>query len=73
MQKSFFLSSSSNPLLKTLPNGEYSNLAFSATCGLYPKPSPVKYSYFSDSPDESAEILAVSLSRIFISSVSYHH
>ena len=34
---------SSNPLLKTLPDGEFSNLTFSATPVLYPKFSPVKY------------------------------
>ena len=37
-----FLSSFSNPLLKTLSYGEYSNLACSTTPGLYPKSSPVK-------------------------------
>ena len=37
-----------NPLLKTSPNGEYSNLALSATPGLYPRYSPVKYSYLSN-------------------------
>ena len=38
-----FLPSFSNPLLKALPSGEYSNLAGSATHGVYPKSSPVKY------------------------------
>ena len=42
-------------LLKSSPTGEYSNLAFSTTLGLYPKPSPVKYSYLSDSLDDNAE------------------
>ena len=43
-------------LLKSSPTGEYSNLAFSTTLGLYPKPSPVKYSYLSNSLDDNAEI-----------------
>ena len=60
-----FLSFSSKALLKTLPNGEYSNLAFSTTPGLYPKSSPVKYSYFSNSPDDNTEILAASLSKSY--------
>ena len=38
--------------------GEYSNLACSTTPGLYPKSSPVKYSYL----DDNAEIVAASLS-----------
>ena len=57
-----FLSFSSTPLLKTLPNGEYSNLAGSTIPGLYPKSSPVKYSYLSNFLDDNAEILAASLS-----------
>ena len=32
-----FLSFSSNPLLKILPDGEYSNLACSVALALYPK------------------------------------
>ena len=40
-----FLSFFPNPLLKTLPYEESSNLACSTTPGLHPKPSPVKYSY----------------------------
>ena len=44
-----FLPFSSNPLLKILPNGEYSNLACSTKPDLYPKSSPVKYSYLSNS------------------------
>ena len=42
--------------------GEYSNLACSTTPGLYPKSSPVKYSYLSSSLDDNAEIVAASLS-----------
>ena len=38
----FFLSSSLNPLLKILPNGEYSNFACSTVLGLRPKSSPVR-------------------------------
>ena len=56
---------SSNCLLKTLPNGENSNLTFSTTPGLYPKSLPVKYSYFSNSPDDNADILAVCLSKSY--------
>ena len=58
-----YLSFLFNPLLKTLPNGEYSNLARSTTPVLYPKSSPVKYSYLWNSLDDNAEILAVSLSK----------
>ena len=54
-----------NPLFKALSNGEYPNLAFSTTAGLYSKFSPVKYSYFSHSPDDNAELLAVSLSKSY--------
>ena len=46
-------------------NGEYSNVACSTTPGLYPKSSPAKYSYFSNSPDHSAEILAACLSKLY--------
>ena len=42
-----FLSSLSNPLLKILPYGEYSNLACSIVFDFKPKSSPVKYSYLS--------------------------
>ena len=59
----FFLSSFSNPLLKTLRNQEYSNLACLTTPDLYPKPSPVSYSYLSNYLDDNAEILATSLSN----------
>ena len=55
----------SNPLLKTLLNREYSNLAFSTTSGLYPKSSPVRYSYLFNSLDNNAEILAASLSKSY--------
>ena len=57
-----FLSLSFNPLLKTLYNGEYSNLACSATPVLYSKSLPVKYSCLSNSFDDNADLLAVSLS-----------
>ena len=44
--------SSSNLLLKTWPNGEYSNLTWEhsnqTTTGLYTKSLPIKYSYFSN-------------------------
>ena len=46
-------------------NGKYSNFAFSTTPGLYPKSSPVKYSYFSNSPDDNVEILSASLSKSY--------
>ena len=55
----------SNPLLNILPNGYYSNLACSATPGLYPKSSLVKYSYLSNSLDDTAEILAASLFKSY--------
>ena len=49
-------------LIKVIPDGEYSNLAFSNTHGLYLKSSPVKYSYFSKQfLIDNAEILAASL------------
>ena len=54
------LSYPSNSLLKPLSNGEYSNLAFSTTPGLYPTSLPVKYS-----PDDNAGILAASLSKLY--------
>ena len=54
-----------NALLKTSPNGQYLNLTFSTTPGLYPKFSPVKYSYLSSSVDDNAEILASSLSKSY--------
>ena len=40
-----FLSSSLNPLLKTLLNDEYSNFACSIILGFKPKSSPVNNSY----------------------------
>ena len=54
-----------NTLLKTLPNGEYSNLVCSTILGLYPKSSPVKYSCLSSSLDDNAETLAASLSKSY--------
>ena len=59
------LSSFFNPLLKTVPNGEYSNLVCSATHGLYPKSSQTKYSYLSNSSVGDAEILAASLFKSY--------
>ena len=47
-----FLSDLSNPLVNTLPNREYSNLAYSNASGLYPKSFLVKYSYLGKSPLE---------------------
>ena len=47
-----------------MPHGEYSNLVFSITLGLYPKSSHVKYSYLPKRfLDDNAEILAVSLPK----------
>ena len=60
-----FLFLSSNPLLKTLPNGEYLNLASSTTPGLYFKSSPAKYSYLFSFLDNNTEILAASLSKSY--------
>ena len=55
-----------NALLSDMPNGEYSNLAFSNTLGLCPKSSSVKYSYLSKrSLDDNAEILAASLLKSY--------
>ena len=50
---------------KAFPDGKYWNLTFSSTFGLYPKSSPVKYSYFSNSPLDNADILAACLSRSY--------
>ena len=52
-------------LFKVSPNGEYSDLACSTTTTLYPKSSPVKYSYLSNSVDHNAETLAASLSKLY--------
>ena len=60
-----FLSFSSNPSLNTLPYRGYSNLAFSTTCGLYPKSSPVKYPYLYNLPDDNPEMLATSLCKSY--------
>ena len=56
-----------NLLFKALINGEYSNLACSTTPGLYlgTKSLPVKHSYLSNSLDDNAEIVAVSLSKSY--------
>ena len=51
-------------LIKFIPNGEYSNLAFLNTIGFCLKSLPVKYSYYSGrSLDENAKILAASLPK----------
>ena len=63
-----FLSSSLNPLLKTLPNGEYSNFACSIVLGFKPNSSPVNNSYLSKLIKESADILAASLSKSYCDS-----
>ena len=52
-------------LLEVSPNEEYWNLTFSSTFWLYPKSSPVKYSYFSNSPLDNTDILAASLSKSY--------
>ena len=57
-----FFSSSLNPLLKTLLNDEYSNFAGSIVLGFKPKSSPVNNSSLSKLLEESADILAASLS-----------
>ena len=54
-----------NLSLNTSPNGEYSNVGLSTTPGLYPKSSPVKYSYLCSSLDDNAEILAASQSKSY--------
>ena len=63
-----FLSSSLNPLLNVLPNGEYSNLVCSIVFGLRLKSSPVNNSYLSKLSEESADILAASLSKSYCDS-----
>ena len=63
-----FLSSSLNPLLKTLPYGEYSNFAWSTVLGFKPKSSPVKYSCLSKLLEDNADILAASLSKSYCAS-----
>ena len=60
-----FLSFFPNPLLKTLPYGESSNLACSTTPGLHPKSSPLKYSYLSNSLDDNEEVSAATLSKLY--------
>ena len=62
---SFFVFFSVNPLLKTLPNGEWSNLACSITLGFYPKSSPVRYSFFLKLSEEYVDILAANLSKSY--------
>ena len=57
----FFL----NTLLSNVPNGEYSNFAFSAVLGLRPKSSPVKYAYLSKLLEDNANILAAFLSKSY--------
>ena len=47
-----FLSDLSNPSVNTLPNGEYSNFAYSNASGLYFKSFFSKFSYLDKSPLE---------------------
>ena len=54
-----------NPLLKTLPNGEYSNLVCYIVLGFKPKSSPVNNSYLSKLLDDNTDILAASLSKSY--------
>ena len=65
---SFLSSSLSNPLLKVLTYGEYSNLVCSILLGLRPKPLPVKYSYLSKLLEENPDILAAFLSKSYCAS-----
>ena len=60
-----FLSSSLSLLLNILPNGEYSNFPCSIVLGFKPKSSPVNNSYLSKLLEESADILAASLSKSY--------
>ena len=53
------------PLLKILPNGEYSNLACSIAFGLKPKSSPVKYSTLSKLLEDRADIITAFLSKLY--------
>ena len=64
-----FLSSSLNPLLNILPNGEYSNFACSKVLGLRFKSSPVNNSYLSNLFEDNADILAVFLSKLYCESL----
>ena len=53
-------------LVKTIPNREYSNLAFLNTFSLYPKSSPAKYSYLSRRfLDDNAEVVDASLPKSY--------
>ena len=54
-----------NPLIKILPNGEYSNLACSTVLGFKLKSSPVKYSYLSKLLKDNEDILAAFLSKSY--------
>ena len=65
---SFLSSSLSNPLLKILPNQEYSNLACSIVYVFKPKASPVKYSYLLKLLEDNADILAALLSKSYYAS-----
>ena len=68
LKRPSFLSSLSNPLLKILPNGEYSNLACSTVLGFKPKSSPRNYSYLSKLLENNADILAAFLSKSYCAS-----
>ena len=63
--KSPFLSSSFGPLLKILPNGEYSNLVCSTALGLKSISSITKYLYLSKLLEHNADILAAFLSKSY--------
>ena len=60
-----FLSSSFNPLLNILPNGEYSSFACSTVLGIRPKSSPVNNSTLSRFLEDRADILTASLSKSY--------
>ena len=62
----FLTSSFLNTLLSDMPNGKYSNLAFSNAPGLGPKSSPVKYSYLPNGYlDDKARTLAAFLRKSY--------
>ena len=57
-------------MVKIWQNGECSTLAGSDSPGLYPKSSPVKYSYLFNVSDGNAEIVSVHLSKLYWASFS---
>ena len=68
LKSPYFLSSSLKPLLKILPNREYSNFACSTVFDLIPKSSPVRYSYLSKFLEGNADISAAFLSKSYCAS-----